>query len=297
VSEPAASVTGPVAGAGLVGPLPAIARRPLLFLIPILALLVPALAYVALTPTTYTAEARVFLAALNVPERSVLGIRVATVQLASTYSRALETDAVLARVAERTTVPVPELRHRLSASPIIDTSVVRVEATGHSPGEAEALADAATAALGEYAVAWAHEGVAVRVEAEHAEAAAELRRAVASRDRLQLALDGLEDPPDEAVLALQRAQARLAAARLRIEEAATAARDNAVPVRPTAQITEVAPAAVTGDDRRSSLELAVVASLVLGSAVGAAAATWAVNEQVLRSRLRGATAPLPSAGT
>jgi capsular polysaccharide biosynthesis protein len=97
-------------------------------------------------PATYTADAQLIVGrASSLAEDQIPGLAVAEQELASDYARlGNSTDVISAAEAE---LHVASLPGTLSASPIAQSSIVDVQSTASSEGEAVKLANAGAAAL------------------------------------------------------------------------------------------------------------------------------------------------------
>ena len=131
-------------------PLQAVARYPLLTLLPIILLIGAAIAVASRREPTYTAESRVAIGSFSPSEQSAPGAAYAGTQFASAYSRAITAEDVVRPVARATRLAPGQVTARLSATPIPDSPFLRIQATGPTAPAAENLASAATGALTEY---------------------------------------------------------------------------------------------------------------------------------------------------
>jgi len=126
-------------------------RHPLLVILPILVLGAAAAVLASQLSTTYTAASRLQVGRLQVSAPGAVGgFASASQALAAGYSRAITADGVVDPVARRLDRPAADVRNRLFASPIPDSPLFRVEATGQSSRDAVALANAGASALVDY---------------------------------------------------------------------------------------------------------------------------------------------------
>jgi hypothetical protein len=132
--------------------LDALRRHFLLVLLPIVLLVGAAVAYGLQREPEYTSEARLNVGGLNLTQQSVEGYTVAVQQLAVAYSRAIHATSVVEAASQATGVPPAQVIERVGASPIPGSSVIRIFATGSDAGQTRRLADAASAALVDYAI-------------------------------------------------------------------------------------------------------------------------------------------------
>jgi capsular polysaccharide biosynthesis protein len=101
----------------------------------------------AMRAPVYTAKAQLGIGRIDVSTYSVPGFVGASRDLAAAYSRAMETAAVTAPLARQLHTTPDEIERRLSASPIPESSLIVVTATGPSQRQAVQLANAAKSGL------------------------------------------------------------------------------------------------------------------------------------------------------
>jgi len=131
-------------------PLQAVARHPLLALLPVLLLIGVGVGVASQRQPTYTAEARVAIGSFSPTEQSAPGAAYAGTQFASAYSRAITAQDVVRPVSRATHVAPAQVSSHLSATPVPDSPFLRIQATGATAQQAEGLASAATGALMDY---------------------------------------------------------------------------------------------------------------------------------------------------
>ena len=131
-------------------PLQAVARHPLLALLPVVLLIGAAIAVSSQRKPTYNAESRVAIGSFSPSEQSAPGAAYAGTQFASAYARAITAEDVVRPVARQTHLAPAQVSARLSATPVPDSPFLRIQATGPTAPAAEGLASAATGALTEY---------------------------------------------------------------------------------------------------------------------------------------------------
>jgi hypothetical protein len=131
-------------------PLQAVARHPILALVPVILLIGAAVAVANARKPTYTAESRVAIGSFSPSEQAAPGAAYAGTQFASAYSRAITAEAVVRPVARATHLAPGAVTGRLSATPVPDSPFLRIQATGPTAPAAEGLASAATGALTDY---------------------------------------------------------------------------------------------------------------------------------------------------
>jgi hypothetical protein len=131
-------------------PLQAVARHPLLALLPIVLLIGAAIAVSSQRKPAYSAESRVAIGSFSPSEQSAPGAAYAGTQFASAYARAITAEDVVRPVAQATHLAAGEVSSHLSATPVPDSPFLRIQATGATAQQAEGLASAATGALTDY---------------------------------------------------------------------------------------------------------------------------------------------------
>lgn len=260
----------------------AVAKHPLIFLLPIVLLLGLAIAYSTARDPEYTAHARMSSARFDVSDPGALpGFLQAGQALASVYSRAISADVVVGRVASELRLPANEVSRSLSATPVPQTPFVDIEATSGQPGRAVVLANKAAASLVAYAKTLAVTGGSRALSQKIAIASTvmsrrerELRRQTrrAARRRSRAA----DRSVDRAAAAVTQAQLRLDALRsayLQLKQTQTG-------VAPAQLLTTARRAS---SDRGSRAQIALVIALLGGLLLGTAAATLRANRRRARN--------------
>jgi uncharacterized protein involved in exopolysaccharide biosynthesis len=233
---------------------------------------------------TYGAESRLIVGRVDVEASAVPGVTAAFNTLAGTYSRLVAADDIKRRVLEKFGVSV--LRGTISASPIPESPVIRIEVRASSPAQATKLADAAATALIDYV----HElntsasADADRILTDFGVASAELAAATTRRDadRAQGLPGAVALSNDEATVA--RAQQRSQA--LSSLYVATLSRTQGSDI-----IRIVNRAGSTGGNRSARLKLTIGAGLAVGLLFSLALATLLANQT---GRGRGGEPPVNS---
>jgi uncharacterized protein involved in exopolysaccharide biosynthesis len=263
-----------------------VARRPFLALLPVLIVLMTALAFGLTRTPVYTASAQILVGRIDVEASAVPGFVEANQRLAATYARLVGTSVIAERVSGAVGLPPKDVRGRLSGSPIPESSIIQVEATGSSSADAVELASAAAEQLISYVVQ-SNENPARQQQLldAYGAAAVEQRAAESARDAAQGALasaQGAEASPTVVAdrrTALNNAQAALDEANLRATTAESAYRDSQRGAVDRGALQIITRAESAGNDRRSRLQLAVVGSLLLGGTIGVALASLRENRK------------------
>jgi len=121
-------------------------------LLPVLALCGVALVLAQNRAPTYHAEARLNVGGFNITAQEVPGFAGGAIQLATTYSRAVYSPSVLKPVAKKLHRKPERIMSEVSASPVGDSPVIRVDASSKNQAEAIAVANATAKAITSYAV-------------------------------------------------------------------------------------------------------------------------------------------------
>jgi capsular polysaccharide biosynthesis protein len=236
-------------------------RHPHMVFLPVIVLLTLALLVgIARTPT-YTATARLAVGGLGATGPSELtGFADAAQQLAQTYSRSVQGDAVVRSIAERTGSSPDQVRSNLAAAPIPETPVFKIEATSEDSEGAVRLANLTSDAMVTQVE---------RSEQHPEELLEEYRAAELERERLSKQVELLSVSPGEEQ-ALARSE--LVAAEARAESLRTAytlrVQTGTVPL----QVIQRADQA--SSDRSSRLQLLAFVAIVAGLIIGMALAVF-----------------------
>lgn len=120
----------------------------------------------------YTTSAVLNAGRIDVQAQSISGYTQASAYLATTYSRVVQSGAVLTPVARRTGHSIDFVARSLSATPIPNSSVFRVQAKAKSAGDAVKMANAAAAQVVAYGQAQIRGGHAATLLASYGAASA-----------------------------------------------------------------------------------------------------------------------------
>jgi capsular polysaccharide biosynthesis protein len=133
--------------------LEALRRELPLAVLPVIILVVAAVAAAAVRKPVYESESRLNVGGLNLTSQSVEGYTAAVTQLAVAYSRSIEAKGVVLPVSYKLHIPPQEVIDRVSATSVQGSSVIRIFAKGHDAAQTQALADAMAGSLVHYAIA------------------------------------------------------------------------------------------------------------------------------------------------
>lgn len=245
-----------------------------LVLIPVILLVGAGLALGLLRAPTYTATANLSVDFGAQNPSSLPGSVTAAQALADSYARAIDATPVVFGVARKTGTPASEVADQVYASPIPDSTVVRVSGTAGSEAAAIELANASGKELTNYI------GNLNGTRSGSALVLTQFRQAEAVyQDRLDRQLDlaeQIEASPDEATAQeLKRARVKTQVALLKKNSVAElyGASQQAY-VAPLSFLSEASSAS---SDELSRLQLLGFIGLVAGLALGAALATVRAN--------------------
>lgn len=268
----------PPAG-GVIGPLEATLRRPLLVAIPILLLVGVAFAVGMTREPTYSAETRLNVGRPDVSPEAIGSAAVGNQSLASAYARVIEAEAVVAPVAEGLALEPGDVRARLTASPVPESPIISVRATGSKADEAVRLANAGAARLVEYVRSLGRdESDEADILRRYRSARLAAARARARRDRLEAA-DALAGESAARQRSLSRANADIATSELQAESLADAYRQ-AQSSRAAGDLVQVlTPAAGASSDARSALQRLLLLAGAVGLVTGVGLAVVLANRR------------------
>jgi polysaccharide biosynthesis transport protein len=264
----------------------AVLRCWFLVLIPALLLAGAGAALALRHPPTYTSEATLNVGRPDPSSPAFGGYVTAAAGLATVYSREIGAPGVIGPVSKKLQLSQGVIGGRLSATPIEDSPIIRVIATGPSASAAEALANAGASALTTYITAANRQDPdAGRLFGQYQGIAGQK----AQNDQ-QLAKDNQAlnlDPGNSALrarIALESANSNVLGLRLTALNGAYVAAEASQAA--TNIITPLSPATSASSDRSSKVQKLAGAGLLAGLVIGVALAMWRAN-WVTRRRLLG----------
>jgi hypothetical protein len=270
-----------------VGGFDAIRRHRLLAVTPMILLVGLAIAYGVTRPPTYTAESRLAVARIGLETPGALsGFATATAALSATYSRAADSTTVIRSVASRVGIGEDEVRSRLSATPLPNSAVIRLRATGDSSQSAIDVANAGSAALQRYVVDLnRHNPNAERLYGAFREASEVAARRHNELRRLR-ALFGRTPTPSQG-RRLADAEADADAADLRAETFRSGYVQAQQSQSTISLLQPLATASTAASNFATRLELALFIAIVVGGLLGVALATARANRLARSVAVRG----------
>jgi capsular polysaccharide biosynthesis protein len=261
-----------------VSPSAAALTRPFLVVLPALAFLVPALLLTLTRTPTYTAESRLLVGGFDVSAQAIPGFVAATQSLASTYARLVSTPAVQQPAATSLQTSVAAVSGHISATAVPESSIIAVQGTATDKAGAVRFADAGSKALRDYVTGAASGRSAASLLKQFQTASQKLGTDQADRDRLVREIGGgAASAAQQQQLAA--AQAAVQTDQLEVNTLGQQYTSQQQGSAGTGNITLLSPAALSGSDRRSTLELALAIAIGLGLVSGLALATVVVNRE------------------
>lgn len=260
-----------------VGVWAAIRRHPVGFLVPVVTLLALGTVVVLGRSPVHRAEARLLVGRFDVEAQAVPGYVAASETLAGTLSRVAETGVVLGIAADELGQSTEILGANVVVSPIPESAVIRVEATGSTEALAVARAGAVTDALLAYEDELGTAAGAPEVLEEYRAASTRLSDAMTDRERINAQLANAEGAEGPALREqLIAAEGAVAAAQLEVDALAGRYQD-ALRGASTGGLRVISDARGAGDDGLRTVQLVLVLALLAGLAVGAATAVLIAN--------------------
>jgi hypothetical protein len=270
-----------------IGAFECVRRHWIIAIVPVLVLVTAAAMLGLKRAPTYTAETRMAVGGIDLTAPGALGgFALASQSLASSYSRAVNAEEVIGDVARRAGTTPGFVRPRITATPVPESPVFRIEARAATPQRAELLANLTAASLERYVKALnsGRAADAGRFFASYQKAARTYQRSVVARQDAEAAFrasstSGRRD-------AMIKARAAESAARLRrdaLQSNYLTAIGGQVAV---ANIQQLTSAVSAKSDRNSRLALYVFVALLAGGLIGTALATLRANARVRRHLTR-----------
>jgi uncharacterized protein involved in exopolysaccharide biosynthesis len=265
----------------------AVRRRPLWVAIPLLLLLAAGIAAGLARAPVYQAESRLLVGKVNPGTPTLPGFVQASTMLADAYSRSIGATDVIEPLAARLRLAPLTVAARLTASPVPQSPVIRVIATGPSARAATTLSALASVRLQRYVTRLsAASGDGPRLLASYRRASLAVSRAIARYNAANAAY--ARHPTPMLAQALDAARADRDAAQLSARAAGAAyASDQQSYAASTGIVSVLALAQQASSDRTHKLELLAFIGLLVGGVLGLGLA-W-LREQ------RASRAPAPAA--
>ena len=268
-----------------IGLFQALGRHWFVALLPVLAFVALGATYAITRPPVYTASSKLSVVQLDLSSPSALAAFPAASQsLASAYSRAVDSEVLTAPVAKRLGRSVASVAAETSATPVPQSPIVNVFATGDSPGRAIDLANAMSRQLVAYVAGLGNSDArGSNLLRQYREAAHDYEVALAAQGRAQRAYDQAQTERNQAALIAAKSDASTARVRSDAVRTRYEQRQQALTTGTVLQL--LSPSHTAQSDRRSKFELAVLIGLAAGLIVGAALASWRFQRVARRTAL------------
>jgi capsular polysaccharide biosynthesis protein len=268
-----------------VGLFQALARHWFVALLPVLAFVALGAAYAVTRSPVYTARSTLNVVQLDLSSPGALvGFPAASQSLASAYSRAVSSEALTAPVAKRLRLSDADVAARTSATPVPQSPIINLFATGDSPAQAIDLANAMSRQLVTYVTSLGTSNARGRSLLRHyRQAARAYQTALAAQGRAQRAYDQARSARNQARLIRSRSEA--STAKLRSDTIRSRYEQSQQTLTNSTALQLLSSARSAQSDRRSKFELAVLIGLVAGLIVGAALASWRFQRVARRTAL------------
>ena len=276
----------------LVGPFISILRHPVLAVLPTLILLCLLVGTAVGTTEVYRAEAQVLVGRVDVESTAIPGFVSANQQLAGLYSRIAETSVIAAPVSEKIGISADDVLDRSSASPVPESSILRIEAVGGSPDDALTLAEALRTQLLAYVQNNSVRPAGVQESLREFEnvsrellAAQETLQAesqVLTSLRARLGPESRDAPVLAQITKVQQAQAAVNTRQLQVNALGGTFQDTQRGSAQRNSLQAIGQPRYLGTDRRSTIQMAVAVSVLVGALLGVAWAMGRSNRGALR---------------
>jgi len=244
----------------------AIGRHPFLMILPVLLLVGAAIALGLNRAPTFTAETRLGVGRLDVSSQAIPGVVSAYQSLAATYSRLVNADGVVEPVAVRVGLPAEQVADAVEASPIPESSIIRLEARATEPDLAVRMANLTGVVLTRYVENLNQAGDSDALLTRFRAAAAELAGAQQTRDAAQS--NETSSPSEESRQALSEATAEYEVASIRFSTIRDRISQEAEGRATTNAISTLNVATDAASDRDSALQRLVLMGILAGLALG-----------------------------
>lgn len=235
---------------------------------PVLLAVVLAIAIGFIRSPTYSAEARLVVGGTTSNTsltQSVLGNQT----LASIYARIITADSVTTRVAAELDVGIDEATDALSATPIPESPIIRVEATADNESASVELANVASAALVDAVAEQGRDTAQLdRLLRQVSRAEQDARDAEVLRNRSQDRFDASPTPANERRLTVT--EGNLRAAELEARALSEAYQEALLQRTGVTSLEVLNPARSASSDRASTMQTLVIVALLGGLVIGIA---------------------------
>jgi len=261
----------------------AVRRHWLLVVICVLVFVAAGAAVALIRDPVYSARAKLTVGGINLSAPGALaGYSQASQALASTYSRAVDADAVVLPVASEANLSAEYVRDHTSATPIPESPVFRVQANGRNKAQALKLANLTSTSLLAYVTNLNRATPdSNRLFRRYQSTVRQLNAHRVTTKRLTRLVGQSRTPPSELRAALVRSKTAGDAAALRAQALRQAYVQSLASQSNTELAQLLSPATKAPSDRRPKLELGLFAGLIAGLLAGAAFASWRTRRHTI----------------
>jgi hypothetical protein len=226
----------------------------------------------------YQATASLSVGLLDLTTQSVPGFAVGGEVVAGGFSRAVQTDAIVAPVARELGLSPNEVRGRISSTQVPDSPIFTVSATGASAADAVRLANVVSRSMVTYGRSRSNSASAF------ARMLRQYRSAVRERDRARSQVAELRSRLTRKPGALGKARADLEAQQLRVDSLGDVYRARATAPGPGAVVQPLVDAQGATSDRGHTTQLYGALGALAGGCVGIALAVLITGARDRRRR-------------
>lgn len=229
-------------------------------------------AFALLRTPTYTATARLQVGRIDITSPGALsGYAIATQALATGYSRTVTALGVAKPVSAKTGISVKDVQSHVTATPVAESPVFKIEGTSPSSDQAKALANYSSAALIRY-VAKLNQNNPDSRRLYNQYKTAIVDRKLAEQQLSIAGADAKARPTASAEEEVDSAKSEVEAASLRVEALGKAYTASIQSQVATQLIQVISPATEAISDRRSRFMILTFIGLIVGLLVGGAVA-------------------------
>jgi hypothetical protein len=226
----------------------------------------------------YQASASLSVGLLDLTTQSVPGFAVGGEVVAGGFSRAVQTDAIVVPVARELGLSANEVRGRISSTPVPDSPIFTVSASGASSADAVRLANVVSRSMVAYGRSRSNSGAAF------ARMLQQYRAAVRQRNRTRSQVAELRANLTRKPGALGKARADLEAQQLRVDSLGDAYRSRASAPGISAVVQPLVNAQGATSDRGHTTQLYGALGALAGGCVGIALAVLLTGARDRRRR-------------
>jgi capsular polysaccharide biosynthesis protein len=244
----------------------AVQRNLVLAIAPVIVLVVAAAVIATVREPTYSSDAQLNVGGVNLSTQSIPGYSVAVSALAVAYARSIQAVPIVNSISRRTGLSRRQVIQSMTATPVEQTPVVRIQAEASSSQQASRIANAAADALVKYAAS---------LNESNPDTPRLLRQYIAHSEEIRIATKALQRGEKGAATRLDLAnlQQRTDVFLYQASVAGDAS---------TSLVRKLAPASIPESDRTSVFEQLLLAAVVAGTLIGVGLALARAHSQSRR---------------